>query len=77
MAKQAPINIIMHHPTSDAGRAELAVRVAQVHADAVIGAIRRLNCPQEQQLQLLDAVIEDARVRTAASRSPTKEERER
>lgn len=78
MARQAPINIIMHYPTSDEGQAELAVRVAQVHADAVIGSIKRLKCPDQQKLQLLDAVIDDARTRAAASSSSTpQKQRER
>lgn len=61
MPKQAPIHLIMYYPKSDSGREALARRVSQVHADAVLTRIRQLNCPDAQKLQLLDAVIADAK----------------
>lgn len=64
MSKHSPMNIIMHYPTSDAGRQELAKRVAQIHADAVTMRIKHLNCPHAQKMQLLDALIADARDRS-------------
>ena len=37
--------------------AELARRVAEVHADSVNYKLKQLNCPTKQKLDLLDAVI--------------------
>ena len=61
MSRQAVIHLIVSHPKSEAGRAELARRVAQVHVDAVLTRIRQLNCPSSQKMQLLDAIIADVR----------------
>lgn len=57
MRTSAPINIIVHYPTTEEGRRELANRVAEVHADAVLHTIKKLNCPTKQKQALLDAVI--------------------
>ena len=57
------INVIVYAPKTDAGKEELANRVASAHADAVIQRIKRLQCPAEKKQQLLDAVIEAARQR--------------
>lgn len=56
----APIHVIVHYPKTEAGKRELAERVAGVHASLVNQAIKKLNCPSEQKVQLLDAVIEAA-----------------
>ena len=58
--KSAPINVIVHYPKTEEGKRELAERVAGVHADMVNQHIKKLNCPSEQKVQLLDAVIESA-----------------
>ncbi len=73
MRKHVPVNILVHHPSTDTGREELARRVAQIHADAVTARIQHLNCPAEQKMQLLDAIIADARTRVSANaaRNPT------
>ncbi len=60
----APINLIVHYPKTEEGREELAKRVSDVHAAAVIRRINALNCPTSQKLELLDAVIADARERS-------------
>ena len=57
MRRYGPVNIIVYHPKTDEGKRDLAVRVAQVHADAVNAKIRMLGCPNEQKRQLLDEVI--------------------
>lgn len=38
----------------------MAERVADVHADMVTRHIQKLNCPSEQKIELLDAVIATA-----------------
>ena len=55
--KPAPINVVFHFPTSEAGKEELAVRVADVHAACVNQRLKSLTCPNYQKLELLDAVI--------------------
>ena len=61
MRKAAPINIIVHYPTTEEGWIELRKRMASVHADAVLNSIQKLNCPTWQKIKLLDAIIEDAK----------------
>lgn len=63
--KSAPINVIVYHPKTEAGKRELAQRVADVHATFVLQYIKKLDCPSEQKVQLLDAVIKDASSRTS------------
>uniref|UniRef100_UPI004056A4FB hypothetical protein n=1 Tax=Agathobacter sp. TaxID=2021311 RepID=UPI004056A4FB len=60
--KSAPINVIVHYPKTIEGQRELAERVAGVHADMVNQHIKKLNCPSEQKVQLLDAVIKSASI---------------
>lgn len=57
----ASVNLIVHYPKTPEGREELARRVADAHASAVIQRIQSLNCSAKQKLELLDAVIETAR----------------
>lgn len=59
--RMAPINVIMHFPSTENGKKELARRVSDVHAAAVIQRIKELNCPTQQKLDLLDAVIKTAK----------------
>ena len=54
----APIHVIFHFPQTEAGTRELALRAAELHANAVIRRIQDLNCSRRQKLELLDAVIE-------------------
>ena len=61
--KSTPINVIVHYPKTEEGQRELAARVADVHADFVNRKIQSLNCPTEQKLELLDAVIAAAKKR--------------
>lgn len=59
--KMAPVNVIVYYPKTEAGKDELARRVADVHASTVTQRIKSLNCPERQKLELLDAVIETAK----------------
>ena len=61
MKKAAPINIIVHYPTTEEGWRELRRRMAIVHADAVLNSVQKLNCPSWQKIKLIDAIIEDAK----------------
>lgn len=61
MRRHGPVNIIIYYPKTDAGRLELAKRVAEIHADTVNARIKALNCSTSQKLQLLDAVITTAK----------------
>lgn len=53
----SPINVIVHYPKTIEGQRELSKRVADVHADMVNQHIKKLNCPSDQKIQLLNAVI--------------------
>lgn len=55
--QSSPIYVIVHYPKTEHGKRELAKRVASVHADMVNQSIKKLNCPSEQKIQLLDAVL--------------------
>ena len=63
--KSAPINVIVHYPKTEEGKRELAERVAGVHADMVNQHIKKLNCPSDQKVQLLDAVIKSSSIEKA------------
>lgn len=68
--KSAPINVIVHYPKNEEGKRELAKRVAGVHADMVNQHIKKLNCPSEQKVQLLDAVIKSTSIEKAGEQTP-------
>lgn len=57
----APIQVIIHYPKTEEGKRELARCIAVVHADKVNQTIKKLNCPSEQKVQLLDSIIETAK----------------
>ena len=61
--KSAPIQVVVHYPTTEEGKRELAERVAEVHADFVLQYVRKLQCPSKQKEELIDAVIESAKER--------------
>ena len=67
--RSAPIHVVVHYPKTEAGKRELAERVAGVHADMVNRYIQKMNCPSEQKSQLLDAVIETAAKKRARERT--------
>ena len=71
MRKAAPINIIVHYPTTEEGWRELRRRVAEVHADVVTNYIRNLKCPTWQKIKLVDAIIEDAKKKIEAEKGET------
>ncbi len=68
--KSAPINVIVHYPKTIEGQRELAERIAGVHADMVNQHIKKLNCPSDQKVQLLDAVIKSASTEKAGEQTP-------
>lgn len=56
--KSTPVNVITHYPTTEKGKRELANRTACVHASWVNQTLKKLTCPSEQKLKLLDAMID-------------------
>ena len=62
--KMAPINLIVYYPKTDEGKEKLARRVSDVHAAAVNQRLKSLNCPTNQKLILLDAVIRTVKTRS-------------
>ena len=62
--QMAPINLIVYYPKTEEGKEELAKRVSDVHAAAVTQRLKSLNCPTQQKLDLLDAVIDTVKKRS-------------
>ena len=50
MRKTPPIKSIVHYPQPRQGKQELAQRLADVHADAVVSAINKLDCPPDVKI---------------------------
>lgn len=71
MKKAAPVNIIVHYPTTEEGWRELRRRMAIVHADAVLNSVQKLNCPTWQKIKLIDAIIEDAKKEIESEKGET------
>lgn len=65
----APIQVVVHYPTSNCGKQSLAEQIARAHADMVTQYIGRLNCPAHQKQQLLDAVIQAVKNAQTAERA--------
>ena len=62
--------MIVHYPKTEEGKRELAERVASVHASLVNQHIKKLNCPSDQKVQLLDAVIKSTSIEKAGEQTP-------
>ena len=58
MKKNTPVTIIVHAPQTEDGRRKLAERVSELHADHIMETLTKLNCPQNQKLALLQAIID-------------------
>ena len=59
--KSAPIEVVVHYPTTEEGKRELSERVASVYADFVLNHVRKLQIPSWQKEELIDAVIKSAK----------------
>lgn len=55
--RAAEIHIVIHRPKTKQTQQELAARIAVIHAQAVAGYIRKLNCSAEQKTALADSAI--------------------
>lgn len=64
MRRHGQVNVIMYFPTSGKGKSDLARHVSDIHASAVNQRLKSINCPTQQKLDLLDAVIETAKARS-------------
>ena len=64
----APINVIVHYPTTEEGWRELRRRVSGVHADGVLNSISKLDCPIREKERLLNAIIKDTKEQIKAER---------
>ena len=74
MRAHPPIEVVVVFPEKEEDRLALAKRVADVHADCVIGAIQALNCPTGQKLALLQAVIDSVQSRSTPGRHPASQQ---
>lgn len=59
--KMTPINLIVYYPKTEEGTEELARRVSDVHAAAVNKRLKSLNCPTNQKMDLLDAILKKSK----------------
>ena len=50
--------MIVYYPKTETGKRELSHLVSTVHANMVNQYIKKLHCPSEQKMQLLDDVIQ-------------------
>ena len=62
--KPNPVRIVVHYPKPAEGRRTLAQRMAGVHADWVCEKLKKMNCPADQKVQLLNAVVDTAKRKT-------------
>lgn len=58
LRKHGPVNVIVYLPKTEEGKKQLAQCVSDVHASAVNQKLTSLNCPTQQKLELLNAIIE-------------------
>ena len=66
MRRSAPINLVVPMPQTVEGKAELAKRVASVHADAVTQRMKSLSCPTAQKLELLDTILQTTKEKNSS-----------
>ena len=71
MRKAAPINIVVHYPTTAEGWRELRKRMAEVRANATLNSIQKLKCPTWQKIKLVEAIIEDAKKEIESEKGET------
>lgn len=55
------MEVFIHLPKTPEGKAELVKELAVFHAEHAQKMIRSLPCPMDQKLEILDAVVKDAR----------------
>lgn len=55
------MNVIVHYPRTVDKQAELERTVAKFRAEYILRHVERLNCPLEQKIALIDAVIDTIR----------------
>ncbi|MCD7847853.1 MAG: hypothetical protein LUG49_07520 [Oscillospiraceae bacterium] len=60
------MEVFLHLPKTEKGKAELAEDLALFHAEHAVEILRKLPCPTEQKLKLLEAVVKDARQQAKA-----------
>lgn len=61
--KNNAFDIIVYSPTDEKGLIKLEERIAMAHAEAVLKQLQRLNCPSQQKIDLVDAIIDTVKSR--------------
>lgn len=64
MKKKTPVPITVYPPREAAQQEALEKLVALIHAAAVVEKIKSLGCSAGQKLQLLETVIETAKLQS-------------
>lgn len=57
MRKATPVNIIVCYPKTEKGCHEIAQRIAAFQASKITAYLEKINCPGDQKIELIDAVI--------------------
>lgn len=60
MRTSPPVRIKVYSPKEEAGQQELQRRVSVAHADFVTAYIKKMSCPTQQKLALIDTIIQTA-----------------
>ena len=55
------MDVIVHHPRTPEQQVELERVVAKFRAEYILRHVERLNCPLQQKIALIDAVIDTIR----------------
>lgn len=55
------VEVIICYPSTQKGKQELAKRVATAHTQLALKYVTGLNCPVEQKIALIDAVLNQIR----------------
>lgn len=51
------MKVIVSYPKNMSKQAEIATKVAIVHADQIENYLQKLNCTKEQKIFLIDSII--------------------
>jgi len=52
------MTVVVHCSNDPQKQKEIDQRIAKIHAEFVLGYIEKLNCPKEQKLELIDAIVQ-------------------
>ena len=57
------MDMVVHYPKAADKRNELSKSVAILYAESIVRYIEKLNCPAEQRLAIMDAILETVKTK--------------